>query len=85
VILAALQGRMDLSVRSSVRLAAAAGVGLYYGFTVPAVIEATEVTFQMGPVPGWVSVVGRVALLGLAAVWLLDAPRRERAVSHAPR
>jgi len=85
VILAALHGRMDLSVRSSVRLAAAAGVGLYYGFTVPAVIEATEVTFQMGPVPGWVSVVGRVALLGLAAVWLLDAPRRERAVSHAPR
>lgn len=74
----------DVSARSAIRVAAAAAAGLYYWFTVPAVVGAAELTFELGPFPGWVVVLGRGLLLALVAAWLLDAPRRARSLSAAP-
>lgn len=76
-LFATVQTVFFVSARSAVLAAAAAAAGLYYWFTVPAVVDAVEVAFQVGPLPGWVNALGQGALLALVAVWLLDAPRRQ--------
>ncbi|MEX0600657.1 MAG: hypothetical protein WD205_08445, partial [Rhodothermales bacterium] len=66
------------SARNGIRVAAAAAAGLYYWFTVPAIIAATEATWGMGPAAGWVDALGRGLLLLVVGLWFLDAPRRSR-------
>lgn len=64
---------------SGVRWGAAIAAALYYWFTVPAVIAQTEFMWGIVSFPGWLTIAARAVFLGLVILWLVDAPRRERA------
>jgi nitrite reductase (NADH) large subunit len=61
-------------VTPTARAAAAAAAGLYYWFTVPAVIVAAEAMWSFGPAPNWLPLVGQALLLGLVGFWWLGKP-----------
>ena len=61
-------------VTPSARAAAAAAAGLYYWFTVPAVIVAAEAMWGLGPAPDWLPIAGQAVLLGLVGFWWLGKP-----------
>jgi hypothetical protein len=71
------------------RLGAALAGGLYYWFTVPAVLGAVEALQGIESVPMWLEPAGRAVFLGLVLFWFLDAPRRARrtaqGIAPAPR
>lgn len=75
-LLGAVQALPGIGAGWGLRLSAAAAAGVYYWFTVPAVIAAAEANWLAAPAPPWAVVAGRALFLGLAVVWLLDSPRR---------
>lgn len=69
---------------NGVATAAALAAGIYYWFTVPSVIGATEAMWGLAPTPGWVEPTAQVVVLALVAAWLATVPRRRRRrVTHA--
>jgi len=77
------QGVLRFSTLTGIRWGAAASAALYYWFTVPSVIAQTESMWGIGSLPGWLKVAVRATFLALVALWLLDAPRRERVGASA--
>lgn len=78
VLLVAFQALFGLTATTGLRVGAAAAAGLYYWFSVPLVLEATQAMWGLDPFPGWVSVILRAAFLLLISAWFLNATRRAR-------
>jgi len=78
VLFLALQTVLRFRARTGLRIAAATAAGLYYWFTVPAMVDAAEIALGSSPAPAWVQGAGHVLFLGLVAVWLLNARHRDR-------
>jgi hypothetical protein len=66
------------SDRTAVRVPAAVAAGLYYWFAVPAIAEAAHAVLGVGVPSAWALRAVQGACVALPALWLADAPRRER-------